>query len=259
MVGTQQAVAGAAGTRPADAPSRPGPRQRPSQASTSAFANFPSGSERRTSPRKSASRGYRPWSVSAGVLNTFPQCGRAPNACRRSSTAATTASTEGVSFTQVKVEGDSVDPSGLAEPERICAHGADLSDLQQGMDQVTDLAELLPRGAREIDGEEVLRLELVTAAGHELQPEVRESLVPRAGDSELRRRVLRGHAGDRVARTVGEPASPHLSPGWFVAGRTQAFLEPDARSGGRSPVGEHADAVCRSQDRTELGREDLVG
>src|SRR5580704_10815791 len=94
--------------------------------------------------------------------------------------------------------------------------GAQLGDEEMRRDAI---AELLDRGDRlpcAIAADEVFRLQLAAARGREVHAEVRQPLVPRAGDSLLLGAVDRIMPDDRMKLLRGQRCTVELT--WPIVG-----------------------------------------
>jgi len=118
------------------------------------------------------------------------------------------------------MEGHRIGAVTRAHPQVVGRDRAELRNLQHRRDAVGDVVQCLPRRNRMPAGEQVFGLNLRTAARGEVEPKMRQPLVPRPGLSELGRCVCGRHSPDGVTRRAGQG---RFEPGVF-GGRRVAGL-----------------------------------
>src|SRR5438045_1914930 len=96
------------------------------------------------------------------------------------------------------MNGDARLPIARAHPQIVGGNGADFRDLQMRCDVRADAVNRVDRFNSMLSGHEILALKLLAAAGRELHPKMRQSLVPRTGNTELRRAVDGGEVFNGV-------------------------------------------------------------
>src|SRR5262249_35194168 len=106
-------------------------------------------------------------------------------------------------------------------------------------------------------------LEFFAAAGSETHFEMREALVPWAGEAELGCTVFGGERGDGMAIPGGGGCAEKWGWGWAVKRIVVvAAFAPDLADEAFLPIGEEADAVGAGKDfveaRFDLGKREVV-
>ncbi len=147
-----------------------------------------------------------------------------------------------------EVDSEGVLLVGHAEPEVVGGDGAQLGGQKVRCDVVL-------QGFNRTDGlvgvtarHEVFGLELFATGWSEVHAEVRQTLVPGAGDVHLRSAVDGVESGDGVQVFGGELAViEHLGRVELLARGDPAF-DPELGSAALLPVGEQADAVACAED-----------
>ena len=155
-----------------------------------------------------------------------------------------------------EVQADAVAAKGHGQPQLVGGDAAHLADQQDGCQQHAQPSDRLEGGRGVAPVDEPLALQLLARARHELQPEVRQPLVPRAGHAELhggalhvpvRQRVQGRLGGDCAERRV--PARTALTGADTYA---DAALAPHLCHRLPAPVGEQADAVSAAEDTVHI-------
>lgn len=135
-----------------------------------------------------------------------------------------------------------------AEPQVVPRDRADLGREQDGCQPGPEFAQRLHRRDGVPDGHEVLGLEFVPDAGREVQAEMRDPFVPRSGDAELSRAIVR-----RDTRRVGRMPWPvRRRRAEEVPASSPRSFDPDLVHLVAGPVGEQADAVPGVLDLVEV-------
>ena len=132
-----------------------------------------------------------------------------------------------------EVDADGVAAVRAAQPQVVGAHGPDLGHVQQRMDaRGAACLEVAQHAPRPLARDEVLRLEFVARTGREVEPEVRETFVPRPGDPALLGAVDRVVARQGMSLAAGQAAVAG-SAGRATRGRSRRAAS--SRSGPRGP------------------------
>src|SRR5262245_45778786 len=124
------------------------------------------------------------------------------------------------------MEGHRVAPVRRAQPQGVGRDGADLRDLDKRREVGPERVERVEGGDAVLAPDEVLRLELVTGARRVVSSEVRQSLVPPAYQTELRRAGIGRQAGDRVEVAGGRPGAPEQLGRLERSSRLDPRLQP---------------------------------
>jgi hypothetical protein len=142
---------------------------------------------------------------------------------------------------------------GHAEPEVVGGDGAKFGDEEVRGDAVPELLDGEDGFVGAVAGDEVLGLELGAAAGSEVQLEVREALVPWAGDAELFGAGFGVVVDDGVELAGGSLGAKELR-GEVRGGcaGSEAAFDPDLGDVVVLPVCEEADAVAAEEDLVEV-------
>ena len=180
--------------------------------------NLPFGSYSRIRSAKSPSRWYARARRRGAKPKTLPQCGRARTASR-SSMAASTGGTA-ASSDPGEMERDAVAVVARADPQLVRGHGAELARSAAPRRSSRDHVDRAPGRIGRSGGEQVLGLQLVTAARGEV----------RAGNAAAARATARARRAAAVAEFRRHPR--HRMPGGVGQGGTEPR---PARTAGSSP------------------------
>src|SRR5450631_1730316 len=101
-----------------------------------------------------------------------------------------------------EMDADAVALIATAEPQTVCCDRAQLGDLQDRSDEITNGVDRTERVGRGAAGDEVLRLKFIAVARREVEPKMWKAFVPRPGHTELLGAMQRRDAGHRMARAV---------------------------------------------------------
>ena len=142
---------------------------------------------------------------------------------------------------------------GHAHPEVVGGDGAELGDEEVWGDAVAELFDGEDGLVGAVAGDEVFGLKFGAAAGGEVQLEVGEAFVPRAGNAELVGAGFGVVVDDGMEFAGGGFGAEEL--GGEVGGGGAGFeaaLDPDLGDVVVLPVGEEADAVTAEKDFVEM-------
>jgi len=141
---------------------------------------------------------------------------------------------------------------GHARPEFVGGDGAELGDEEMRGDAVAELFDGEDGLPGAVAGDEVFGLQLGSAAGGEVHFEVREALVPGAGDAHLFGAVFGGVAGEGVEVAGGGFCAEELGGEGVGFAGFETVFDPDLGDAVVLPVGEEADAVAAEEDLVEM-------
>src|SRR5262249_8724102 len=144
-----------------------------------------------------------------------------------------------------EVDADAVSLVEGAQPERVGRDRPDLRGEQKRREGWPEGEERPHRGHGVLGWDGGLRLELVSAARREAEPEVRRAIRRRARYAELLGRVRRVGAGDRMPRPVGWDGAE-------TALDRNSRLHPDLVDPGSSPAREETRAVSESEQLVKV-------
>ena len=131
-----------------------------------------------------------------------------------------------------------------AHPQMVGRNGAQFGDEQVGRDVVAQLLDGQNRLVAAAEGNEILGLQLSAAGRREVHAEVRQALIPRAGNDLLLGTTLRIMPGQRVELLRGELGAEEILRPVVERARSEAPLDPDLRGLVVLPVSKQTDAVA---------------